>query len=76
MGSNHALRLAGIAWSLVSRTDVVVTGRRWILDIVKLGFGFQFPLAVVIGGDFSSGRVAGNRPDLVRVGLGRIPPTD
>ena len=75
-GSNHVVWLAGIAWSLVSGTNVIAAGRRWILDSVELGSGFELSVAMVFGRNFSGGRVAEDFSYLVHVGLGCLPQID
>jgi hypothetical protein len=76
MGSNNFVRLAGIAWSLVSGTSVVVARRRWILDSTELGFDFEFPVALVVRGDVSRSCVADYFSSLEYIGLVGLPPSN
>lgn len=76
MGSAFNVRLAGIDRLMVPGTNVVVASRHRIFNFVELGFGIEFPVAVVFGGNVPRCRVANDFSHLGHIGMGRLLPVD
>jgi len=76
MGSGFIMRMARIAWSLVSGKNVLAAGRDWILDPVEPRFGFDIFVALVTGGNISNRGLANDHFDLGHVGLGGLSPAN
>ena len=74
LGPDFIMRRARIAGTLVPGSVVVIDRGRWVLNFIELRIGYQFPMALPIGRNFSVGGVAHDTFYLVNFRLDGLSP--